>query len=382
MEPMAVAVDLVIIAILFVIAVLLTCDRPRAWLLTQGSELAGRYGRPEHTPEWELEHAELWLMARRKQLTEDLRRVEQLLLHDASMSATRQLGNRLAREQLLARSRGSRTCCRAATATPRTSRSRTSGRSLARHRAPRQQCRGAGRQRLALTGRSGPVTNPHVRPTASTRCCESRPWSENAHAQSLWRRGPPPTRPSGDIGVPAQCAGGHLRGDRRRAARTGRSAVGPDRRTARGAEPVHPVERAGRGRAPGGAAAGEHAEVRAHHAGVWGELRPREHPARAPAGAAAVRRSHRHPPATRRLAVHPTRCGSGGSLDRSARARPGHLLAPRAHPPGARRALADVADLPDHLVRPGTGGAGSGGRAEPARGERRLVVRLRPERER
>jgi hypothetical protein len=102
MEPMTVAVDLVIIAILFVIAVLLTRDRPRAWLLTQGSELAGRYGRPEHTPEWELEHAELWLMARRKQLTEDLYRVEQLLLHDATMSATRQLGNRLAREQLLA----------------------------------------------------------------------------------------------------------------------------------------------------------------------------------------------------------------------------------------------------------------------------------------
>ena len=98
---MAVAVDLVIIAILFVIALMLTYDRPRAWLLAQGSELAGRYGRPEHTPEWELEHAELWLMARRKRLTEDLRRVEQLLLHDASMSATRQLGNRLAREQLL-----------------------------------------------------------------------------------------------------------------------------------------------------------------------------------------------------------------------------------------------------------------------------------------
>ena len=98
---MAVAVDLVIIAILFVIALMLTYDRPRAWLLAQGSELAGRYGRPEHTPEWELEHAELWVMARRKQLIEDLRRVEQLLLHDATMSATRQLGNRLAREQLL-----------------------------------------------------------------------------------------------------------------------------------------------------------------------------------------------------------------------------------------------------------------------------------------
>ena len=98
---MTVAVDLVIIAILFVIAVLLTRDRPRAWLLTQGSELAGRYGRPEHTPEWELEHAELWLMARRRQLTEDLHRIEQLLLHDAGMSGTRQLGNRLARDQLV-----------------------------------------------------------------------------------------------------------------------------------------------------------------------------------------------------------------------------------------------------------------------------------------
>jgi hypothetical protein len=98
---MAVTVDLVIIATLFVDAVLLTRDRPRAWLIAQGSELAGRYGRPEHTPEWELEHAELWLMARRKQLSEDLARIERLLLHDASMSATRQLGNRLARDQLL-----------------------------------------------------------------------------------------------------------------------------------------------------------------------------------------------------------------------------------------------------------------------------------------
>ena len=40
-------------------------------------------------------------MARRRQLTEDLRRIEQLLLHDETMSATRQLGNRLARDQLL-----------------------------------------------------------------------------------------------------------------------------------------------------------------------------------------------------------------------------------------------------------------------------------------
>ena len=98
---MAVTGDLVIIAILFVIAVLMTRDRPRAWLLARGSDFAERHARPEHTPEWELAHAELWLMARRRQLNEDLRRIDQLLLHDAAMSATRQLGNRLAREQLL-----------------------------------------------------------------------------------------------------------------------------------------------------------------------------------------------------------------------------------------------------------------------------------------
>lgn len=69
----------------------------RAWRAT-----VARYGRPEHTPAWELEHTELWLMARRQQLTEDLRRIERLLLHDELMSATRQLGNRLARDQLVA----------------------------------------------------------------------------------------------------------------------------------------------------------------------------------------------------------------------------------------------------------------------------------------
>ncbi|HYI52438.1 MAG TPA: hypothetical protein VEX57_00620, partial [Microlunatus sp.] len=63
MRLMGVAVDLVIIAILFVIAVLLTRDRPRAWLIAQGTVFVDRHGRPEHTPEWEREHTELWLMA-------------------------------------------------------------------------------------------------------------------------------------------------------------------------------------------------------------------------------------------------------------------------------------------------------------------------------
>lgn len=99
---MSVVVDLGIIAVLFALAVAVTYERPRVWLVTGMQGLAARYGRPEHTPAWEQEHAELWLMARRTKLTADLRRIEQLLLHDATMSATRQLGNRMARDQLIA----------------------------------------------------------------------------------------------------------------------------------------------------------------------------------------------------------------------------------------------------------------------------------------
>jgi hypothetical protein len=99
---MTVMVDLLIIAALFVLAVALTYEGPRLWLLERARAFADRFGRPEHAAEWELEHAELWLMARRRQLTEDLRRIERLLLHDENMSATRQRGNRLARDQLVA----------------------------------------------------------------------------------------------------------------------------------------------------------------------------------------------------------------------------------------------------------------------------------------
>lgn len=98
---MSVVVDLVIIAVLFVFSVAMTYERPRAGLVTAWRWLAARYGRPEHTAAWELEHAELWLMARRRQLSADLARIEQLLLRDDTMSATRQLGNRLARDQLI-----------------------------------------------------------------------------------------------------------------------------------------------------------------------------------------------------------------------------------------------------------------------------------------
>jgi hypothetical protein len=95
-------VDLLVIAVLFVFSVAMTYQRPRSWLIEAVRGMAARYGRPEHTPAWEQEHAELWLMARRRQLTEDLGRIERLLLHDETMSATRQLGNRLARDQLIA----------------------------------------------------------------------------------------------------------------------------------------------------------------------------------------------------------------------------------------------------------------------------------------
>ena len=97
-----VVVDLLVIGALFVLGLALTHEGPRTWLLGRGEAFVRRFGRPEHTPEWEIEHAELWLMARRRQLTEDLRRIERLLVTDEAMSATRQLGNRLAHQQLLA----------------------------------------------------------------------------------------------------------------------------------------------------------------------------------------------------------------------------------------------------------------------------------------
>lgn len=94
--------QLVVLGMLITLALLLRFARSRAWLIRLGHGLSLRFGRPEHTAEWERENAELWLMARRRQLMADLRRIESLMLHDDWMSATRQLGNRLARGQLLA----------------------------------------------------------------------------------------------------------------------------------------------------------------------------------------------------------------------------------------------------------------------------------------
>ena len=98
---MELIVESIVLGMALTLALLLRFAGSRAWLARLGRGLSLRFGRPEHTPEWEREHAELWLMARRRQLTSDLRRIESLLLHDDWMSATRQLGNRLARDQLL-----------------------------------------------------------------------------------------------------------------------------------------------------------------------------------------------------------------------------------------------------------------------------------------
>jgi hypothetical protein len=57
--------------------------------------------RYERTEERDPDEIELWLVEKRRKLCADLRRVEHLLASDAWMSATRQLGNRLAYRQLV-----------------------------------------------------------------------------------------------------------------------------------------------------------------------------------------------------------------------------------------------------------------------------------------
>jgi hypothetical protein len=63
-----------------------------------GGAILDKLSRPDDVDQ---EADELWRAARRQQLCADLRRVEQLIATDTWMSATRQLGNRLAYEQLL-----------------------------------------------------------------------------------------------------------------------------------------------------------------------------------------------------------------------------------------------------------------------------------------
>jgi hypothetical protein len=67
-------------------------------MIRLGGAILDRLSRPDDVDQ---EADELWRAARREQLCADLRRVEQLIATDTWMSATRQLGNRLAYEQLL-----------------------------------------------------------------------------------------------------------------------------------------------------------------------------------------------------------------------------------------------------------------------------------------
>ena len=67
-------------------------------MIRLGSAILERFSRPRDVDQ---EADELWRAARRQQLCADLRRVKHLIATDTWMSATRQLGNRLAYEQLL-----------------------------------------------------------------------------------------------------------------------------------------------------------------------------------------------------------------------------------------------------------------------------------------
>ena len=87
---------------LFVVLPLLS--RPRSWrvltrLATRFDEWGAARGR--RADDRERDDDDLWLMYKRDRLSADLRRIEHLLATDMWMSATRQLGNRLAYDQLI-----------------------------------------------------------------------------------------------------------------------------------------------------------------------------------------------------------------------------------------------------------------------------------------
>jgi hypothetical protein len=74
----------------------------RPFIRRQLSRLGGViFDRLSRPAELDREAEELWSVLRRERLCADLRRVEHLIATDTWMSATRQLGNRLAYAQLL-----------------------------------------------------------------------------------------------------------------------------------------------------------------------------------------------------------------------------------------------------------------------------------------
>ena len=88
--------------VLFIVLPLLS--RPRtwrvlAWLAAPVNEWMTAHAR--RAEERDRDDDDVWLMYRRDKLCTDLRRIEHLLATDMWMSATRQLGNRLAYRQLV-----------------------------------------------------------------------------------------------------------------------------------------------------------------------------------------------------------------------------------------------------------------------------------------
>lgn len=94
--------DLVVVGGVFLGVVLISSSSVRAHLAPHLAR-AGRWAliRLELVSEPGLEPDPLWVALRRRQLCADLERLQRLVATDMWMSATRQLGNRIAHRQLL-----------------------------------------------------------------------------------------------------------------------------------------------------------------------------------------------------------------------------------------------------------------------------------------
>jgi hypothetical protein len=90
-----------IVLALFVILLLIRLVPQRVLARVARRSYDWAMARYERTEERDPDEIELWLAEKRRRLCSDLRRVERLLASDAWMSATRQLGNRLAYRQLV-----------------------------------------------------------------------------------------------------------------------------------------------------------------------------------------------------------------------------------------------------------------------------------------
>ena len=88
---------------LYVVLPLLTWPASQRVLMRLAGRLNGwSTARLVPTEQYDPEQSDLWLWEKRNRLCADLRRIEDLLATDTWMSATRQLANRLAYDQLVA----------------------------------------------------------------------------------------------------------------------------------------------------------------------------------------------------------------------------------------------------------------------------------------